>query len=366
MRILVSEYVCGGGWNGHHQSAGSLAVEGRAMLTAFIEDLLQVPGVRVVTTWDPRFGAHSLSGARVLNVGNFSDSYAAAHPKSRRKPRMPSYHFSLVKLAQRCTGTFLIAPESNGILFDLCHSLERTGGKLLNSTSTAVRTCTDKLSLATVLEKAGVRTIPTRPLTWESASILEHSGDPLQFPLVVKPRDGAGSQDNHLIRDWRDFERLRTFRGSEAYIRQPFATGRAVSVMLLIPEPGAQPVPFPVAEQFLSDDGRFFYRGGRIPARGVDHGSIQAAAIAACACVPGLRGYVGADLIYSEEDPLNPIVVEINPRLTTSYLGYRALAKENLANRMLPGRRPLERVRWRAGAVEFDAAGNTRLIAPRT
>ena len=125
----------------------------------------------------------------------------------------------------------------------------------------------------------------------------------------------------------------------------------------MINESGGETHAFPVAEQLLSDDTRFFYRGGRIPARDVDEARIQTAALAACRCVPGLRGYVGVDLIVPADVHSPPIVVEINPRLTTSYLGYRALAVNNLAEWMLPGRtqRPLE---WRSGEVEFDAAGN--------
>ena len=67
--------------------------------------------------------------------------------------------------------------------------------------------------------------------------------------------------------------------------------------------------------------------------------------------------YVGVDLIVPADEHAPPIVVEINPRLTTSYLGYRALAMDNLAERMLLGlsQRPIE---WRSGEVEFDAAGN--------
>jgi hypothetical protein len=80
-------------------------------------------------------------------------------------------------------------------------------------------------------------------------------------------------------------------------------------------------------------------------------------ALAACRSVPGIRGYVGIDLVVPDQAPHRPVVVEINPRLTTSYLGYRALAENNLAEWMLlPGR--FERcVRWRKDFVEFDADG---------
>jgi hypothetical protein len=49
-------------------------------------------------------------------------------------------------------------------------------------------------------------------------------------------------------------------------------------------------------------------------------------ASAACRTIPGLRGFVGVDLLLDEETG-TVTVVEINPRLTTSYLGYRQLAQ---------------------------------------
>jgi predicted ATP-grasp superfamily ATP-dependent carboligase len=75
--------------------------------------------------------------------------------------------------------------------------------------------------------------------------------------------------------------------------------------------------------------------------------------------VPGLRGYVGVDLIVPDDNPDRPIVVEINPRLTTSYIGYRRLTDDNLAARMLDADASPPPIAWREGFVTFDAAGNT-------
>ena len=42
----------------------------------------------------------------------------------------------------------------------------------------------------------------------------------------------------------------------------------------------------------------------------------------------GLRGYVGVDLVLTDADA---VVIEVNPRLTTAYLGVRAALDENIA-----------------------------------
>ena len=49
-----------------------------------------------------------------------------------------------------------------------------------------------------------------------------------------------------------------------------------------------------------------------------------------------LRGYVGVDLVLGPaEDGSRDVVLEVNPRLTTSYVGLSCLAKGNLAAEML-------------------------------
>jgi ATP-grasp domain len=55
----------------------------------------------------------------------------------------------------------------------------------------------------------------------------------------------------------------------------------------------------------------------------------------------GLRGYIGVDLVFSED---TAHVLEVNPRLTTSYVGLRKVANFNVAqaiiNSVLKGELP--------------------------
>ena len=53
--------------------------------------------------------------------------------------------------------------------------------------------------------------------------------------------------------------------------------------------------------------------------------------------MPGLRGWVGVDFLW-EETSGGVMVLEINPRLTTSFVGFRALLPGGtLANALLKG-----------------------------
>jgi predicted ATP-grasp superfamily ATP-dependent carboligase len=302
MRVVVYEYTCA---RAGAAAGGSLHSEGRAMLAAVLDDLRPIPGAEVMT---PPAG----------------DERAALREAARSSDHV-----------------LLIAPEFDGLLAERCHWVEEAGGRLLGPSSAAVRLTSDKLRLSHHLRAAGV---PTPPC------------DAVRFPAVLKPRDGAGSQATFLVHNRGELARCADEAAAEGWrgelIIQPFVPGTAASVALLL-GPG-RCVPLLPAAQHLSDDGRFRYRGGRVP---LDAGLRERAvslARRAVAAVPGLRGYVGVDLVLGDEDQ----VIEINPRLTTSYIGLRALAETNLAEAMLRvvGGEEVA-LRWRDAEVEFHAVG---------
>jgi predicted ATP-grasp superfamily ATP-dependent carboligase len=59
----------------------------------------------------------------------------------------------------------------------------------------------------------------------------------------------------------------------------------------------------------------------------------------------------------------NDAVIEINPRLTTSYVGLRALAETNLAEALLHVALgdAIPNLAWRPGVVQFNADGTVQL-----
>ena len=314
------------------------------MLGAIVEDLSRIAGVQVETTWDMRLGRPPFSGAQAVPV---------------ESPAEEMRHFQ--RLAAECDATLLIAPEFDGILLDRCRIVENSGGSLLGPGSRAVALCADKLRLAKHLREAGVDTIPAEFVNWECGLPGPDDGSTVPFPIVIKPRDGAGSQDVHRLNNPEEFECLRRALASaaaaEKFIWQPYFSGIAVSVALFFsPSRREVEVLLPAAQR-LSRDGRFRYLGGRVPLVESDCTALQSVALTACRSVPGMRGYVGVDLVVPDEAPHRPVVVEINPRLTTSYLGYRALAENNLAEWMLMPSRFERGIDWRGGVIEFDAAG---------
>jgi predicted ATP-grasp superfamily ATP-dependent carboligase len=239
--------------------------------------------------------------------------------------------------------TLVIAPEIDGILHQRCIWAAGAGAKLLGPSPDAVALTSDKLALARHWLAAGVPTPSTLPRANDSP--------PFPPPWIVKPRRGAGSVGIRIVRPHPHSPASGGVgvRGVEDdAIIQPLIPGEAASVAYLIGP--NQTIALPPCWQHF--DAQFHYLGGSTP---IPHDfSIRATAIArrAIDAVPGLRGYVGVDIVLGEAD----MAIEINPRLTTSYIGLRQLAESNLAEALLRIVRgePAE-LRWRDASIHFSA-----------
>lgn len=301
------------------------------MLLAVLRDAARVPELEVVTIW----------GARRERFPVASVPYQLAHS--------PEEEIELLaELAAWSDATLLIAPEFDGILTHRALLVEGVGGRLCGSSPLAITNCTDKLELANHLQQSGLATIPTYEFFREHTDPSE-----VTYPCVIKPRDGAGSQSTFLVRSAVEFARLLpVWKKSPLLgqaIWQPYVPGRTVSVAVLITPEQYRYEAFPPCEQHLSADGRFAYQGGLVPVRAGDVAELQQAAVSACRLIPGLRGYVGVDLIVPDDAGAPPVVVEINPRITTSYLGYSQICDQNLIAHWLQAGDDPGELTWKPG-----------------
>jgi predicted ATP-grasp superfamily ATP-dependent carboligase len=184
---------------------------------------------------------------------------------------------------------------------------------------------------------------------------------------VWKPRDGAGSTATFLIRTALELHQIKALVAAGEHdgemILQEFVPGRAASVAFLCGPNGH--VPLLPAFQTLSDDGRFKYFGGELPVPESLAARIVRLARQAIECVPGLLGYVGIDVTIGEAvDGSRDFAIEINARLTTSYVGLRAVAEDNLAEVMLTVAQgqPHAPIRWKPGRIAWSTDGTVRQI----
>lgn len=313
-RILVYEHLTASGLGRDPASPEhGMYREGRAMRDALVEDLRRVPGCAV----------------------EVADRQAA------------------LDCSVAYDRVIVIAPESGGVLREAVRRVTGAGGHPLGPTLPALDLASDKLVLAGHWARNGVPTPDTLPLgEW-----------PLdRVPAVVKPRDGAGSTATFRVNAAGDLAK----RGRQVEetgtpaIAQDFVPGRPASVSFMV---GAETtLPLIPSFQRLSDDGRFRYLGGDLPIppdlaeRAIHLGR------RAVECVPGLYGYVGVDLVLGDRvDGSADSAIEINPRLTTSYVGLRILADFNLAGAMLDlaAGSLVSDVSWKPGRVRFEPDGTT-------
>jgi len=298
MNFFVSEYLCGGAWP-ESELPASLAREGRAMLQAVVSDLaglnnLPDHSIEVYTTWDRRADACPFENVTHVHVIQVDD------PQSE--------WITAIDLAERCDRTMVIAPEFDDILAARVEGLELTTANSANSTVEAIRLCADKLRVDEWCQARSLPTIPTvllsEPIPWED--------------IVIKRRDGAGSIDMRRVLK-SEIDDI-SDQNPGQWIAQPYVSGKTFSVGCFF-DCGKVTQRLFCFEQLLSGDGRFEYQGGRT----LNDPQLEQLArrVIEQIAIPGLHGYVGFDFIQPTNDPDQILLVEINPRLTTSYVGYR-------------------------------------------
>jgi len=337
MHIFLYEWTTGGGLVEEPGALpASLVREGAAMIGALAADLVRIEGSRVSTLRDPRVLQLALSGCDIVDVTGIG-----------------SHHEEFERLAAEADATILIAPEFDGILLKAARRVIASGGRLASPSPAFIRIAANKQRTCEALAAAGVPT---------AQGIALESDEPLPadfaYPAVLKPIEGAGSQDTYMVSGPHDAPPAYAWpRRLEQYM-----PGLPASAAILCGPAGYTTlVP---CKQRLSDDGRLRYLGGELPlAAGL---ADRAAALAqrAIAALPSTVGYVGVDMILGH-DPHGgeDVVIEVNPRLTTSYVGLRAAAQSNLAEAMWRiAQGESQSVSFAERPLEFDPAGNVSFM----
>lgn len=323
MKVFVFEHCCGG----IDSAAASLLPleitrQGAAMLRAVIGDFLD-------TDLDVTTMAH--------------DRVTGLNARSTVTPVDESTDITATfdALASDADAALIIAPESDSLLARYQTRLDQLEVMSLGCTLDAIRLCGDKIKLA---EHFNIVHIPTPP-----TALLEGDIVPFDFPVVVKPQFGVGCEDTFLLRNHDELAMLERSRGP--YVVQPFINGVDCSCSVIAH--GTQLVSLLPGEQFIRGEARLSYAGGRIPMTGSLAQRAQRLAADAAAWIPGVRGFVGVDMILGDQ-PADDYVIEINPRLTMSYPALQRLCATNLAAAILDGDAPIT---WHHKVDRYDAAG---------
>ncbi len=278
------------------------------MLKALLADFRAWGRFPVLTTLDRRLRGVSLPADRVVVLD----------------PEV--YPTTLVELAESCEAALIVAPETLGTLERLSTLMIDAGVCLLGSRPEGVAVAADKWECHRRFTLAGLPTPETVRTTPADAA---RAAERLGFPLVVKPICGAGCEGVGLVQGAGMLGQaldLPALRAVDYLLLQRYVEGTHASVSLLVA--GGHSVLISLNEQWVRPGIPFVYRGGMAS---IAHGRRAEAidlARRAVALVPGLQGYVGVDLILAEE---GCTLLEINPRVTTSYVGVRRVVDVNPA-----------------------------------
>ena len=202
-----------------------------------------------------------------------------------------------------------LAPESHGLLESISRTALQNGKLLIGSSPDAVHLAGSKYLTAQALGGAGIAAVPT----YFSTDILP----PGSQAWIVKPDDGAGCSDTHLFstaglaREWM------AARPACEMVLQPYVAGSPCSLSLLC---GSNEV-FLLGcseQRIVAADNQIHYLGSTVNSIRDTDGRLERLARRVVAAIPGLWGYVGIDLIVTEQ---GPVVLEVNPRMTMCHAG---------------------------------------------
>ncbi len=333
MHVFLYEWITGGVLVEQPGSLPeSLLVEGAAIITALAADFAALPDTRVTVLRDMRLAHLPMRRCEVVEVQSSAD-----------------WREEFERHAAAADWSLVVAPEFDHILRDSLRRARDVGARMLNSAEEFVKIAADKHRTAERLHAAGV---PVPEAVIFDAEQLKLPAD-FGYPAVLKPLDGAGSQHTLLVTSATDEpppypwpRRL-----------ERFCVGRPASVAALCGPNGRRLLP--PCWQRLSDDGRFTYEGGSVV--DVPQLARRATALASQAldAMSPALGYVGVDMVIGNDpDGREDVAIEINPRLTTSYVGLRRAVKENLAKAMVDVAEGREvELTPRSEPVEFAADG---------
>ena len=334
-KILLYEFVSAGGLGEDdealaNEALASLLAQGSSMRDAVLADLAGLTGVAVTVV-----------DCALAPVTGF--------PTIRVPAGQDATHF-LQRVAPDFDRVWVVAPECEDILLHLCEAVGPQ--RWVGCDAASIRVAASKQATCVRLAAAGIA------VPWGWAPRDEMPPPSLRMgPWVVKPDDGAGAEQ---MRVFSQFEPARaellrrTALGQptrlEAWVGdvQPAGQGQsgtmqALSLSLLCLSNRTELLSINRQRIELTAEGEVRYRGVDIGALALDSDrgeDLRRLASRIRDALPGLAGFVGVDLVLADQQPggagsAEPVVIEVNPRVTCAYVGQSRRLGRNLAAEIL-------------------------------
>jgi len=325
--LFIFEFVSGGGYN-RRDIPSSLFCEGYAMLRTIVEDFKKL-GFKITTLLDKRISHLS----RYLN----SDIVKFVNTKE-------DFLKKYIDCVSKSTCCFIIAPEFSNHLYNLTQIVKEYKKKILSIDLNGVWLGTSKLEtykyfITNKLNTPKSYLIPFKEGLIDVDFILQKF-DQLGSSIIIKPEDGAGSElifhfetkDQILHFFKRPEEKLDMVRN---YIVQEYIEGDDLSISMInrtnLKKTGAQDQIILSINtqdvQNLTPNKESLYLGGFTPVENYGVLRDRFEKILKSMNLTSFQGYFGIDFIKKADNSI--YFIEINPRLTTSYIGIRNILDYN-------------------------------------
>jgi predicted ATP-grasp superfamily ATP-dependent carboligase len=321
-KIFVYEYLTGGGIDPALAGEGSLAdlsaliVEGRVMRDALVADLRKLDGVQV-----------TFATSRFETV-DAAQSHCMAEPGE-------SMTAFVARAAREHDYAWIIAPECDGLLLRLYDAVGTA--RWLGCAKEAIRVASSKSATAACLATHGIAATPA----------LEpgQTDEPAQGRWVVKPDDGAGGLDTFVFDRFADACAEYDARAAAGRnpVLQAWIDGEPLSLSLICRDKDTELLSINRQQIGLSGGDAFGRHSQIVEFDGVlvdqidrlsDAGrTLDALAQRIAMALPGLRGFVGIDVVWHPQR--GPVVIEVNPRITVAYAGLSATRGGELVSALL-------------------------------
>jgi len=289
MKLFVFEYATAGGDGGE-----AFLKEGKLMLSSLLADLRNTPDISTSTIL-----------SRDVRASQFSaDSFLIS------RGNLESYVDVEIKNAD---AVWIIAPESDGLLEGITARAEEMGKQIVGSSSHSIALCANKLVLYEKLK--GAIKMPETVL---------YNGETPFAKAVIKPIDGVGSASVYLLNKG-DVIPLAKNR-----IATEFIEGETLSAGVI--SNGNEFELLGTCSQDMQLDGQRYFSKDVKLIEYKNTAKLTDMIMTIIKNIDGLRGYWGIDFIESDGEIY---LIEINPRLTTSYPLYSKALSGSLARKIL-------------------------------
>ncbi len=271
------------------------------MLQAALRDALQCSDLKIITLRDHRLPPLTTNVALQTETITMLDDFQVAWDKA----------------LEQCDAALIIGPESDGLLAQLNQHILDKNKILLGCQPAAVVLTTNKYRCSQHLAKDQLPT-PAEQL----ASQWQPDAFPAPHGFIVKPIEGVGCEETQYFRDDHQLAHWLA-KQSPAQLNtlliQAYIQGAAISLTLLATNTDVHILAF--NEQFIThQEESIRFTGCHV--NGLNLSKIEKNELAKLAgsiyaSIHGLWGIFGIDLIISEQ---GPVIIDINPRLTTPYV----------------------------------------------